>query len=88
MDYGKLKKVITVEIDGLTLMGIHGACCLALRHPKFTGPTRKIILNFINLVEKEMVRTGALTKEDLKYIHRTEYKASQQRDREIKEVGE
>jgi hypothetical protein len=67
-----LSKEIPLIIDGLSLMAIHGACCLALRHPGWTGPSRKLVLDFVDKAEKSLKEIGAFNDEDIELIHRVE----------------
>lgn len=80
MDSEKLVKIIPMRMDGLTLLALHGACCLGLRHPEFKGPSRNIVLKFVNMAEGRLIGIGALNKKDVRNIHRTENKSSPHRE--------
>jgi len=67
-----LYKEIPVVFDVLCLMVIHGCICLALRHPQFTGPSRKVALDFIEKVERALLKANILDQEDIEYIHQVE----------------
>lgn len=80
MNSEKLDTIIPMRMDGLTLLALHGACCLGLRHPEFKGPSRNIVLKFVNMAEGRLIGIGALSKEDVRQIHRVENKRSKHRD--------
>ena len=80
MDTSKLEIDIGIYVDGLHLIAVHGACCLALRHPAFTGPLRKLVLEFIEAAEWKLKQIGAINEEDIKEIHQVEQEESPHRD--------
>lgn len=61
-----------VECPGLVWMAVHGACCLGLRHPGYTGPSRELVLNFVNALSEKMVETGVLTSDELAIVEQEE----------------
>lgn len=76
MDPTKLTIQIPMVIEGINLMVIHGACCLALRHPEYKGASRPLLIRFVNDAEKILKDIGALDEADIKLIHNTERQES------------
>jgi hypothetical protein len=66
------KQHIHLSISYLDLMAMHGALCLALRHPQFTGPTRAMIVTAVKEIGKGLVNAGILTPEQLAETQRIE----------------
>ncbi len=66
------KQKVVIETDLLMVLSIHGNLCLALRHPQNRGPARALILNFIRILENELVKFGVLTLDQVKQIHKVE----------------
>lgn len=56
----------------VTLLAVHGALCLALRHPGFKGMSRPFVVAFTKLLGEWLVRSGALTPELLKEAEKLE----------------
>ncbi len=56
---------IPLRISWLSLMGMHGALCLALRHPQFKGPSRALVATATKKIGKYLVDNGILTSEQL-----------------------
>jgi hypothetical protein len=66
---------VVVEMDLLTLMALHGYCCLALRHPASAasgGDVRETILRFVREAGALLVEGGLLTAEERAYVERVE----------------
>lgn len=59
------KREVQVNISLLDLMAMHGALCLALRHPQFKGEVRAMIVRAVKLIGNNLVTNGALTPEQL-----------------------
>lgn len=51
---------------------VHGALCLALRHPHFTGPSREEIKSFVASLGKGLVDWGILSPDELELVNKTE----------------
>jgi len=64
--------VFTVETSGLTWLAVHGALALALRHPGYTGPSRALVLSFLEELGHELVRAGVLNDDALQFAKRYE----------------
>jgi hypothetical protein len=56
---------IPLKANYLTLMAVHGALCLALRHPEFKGSVREIVVAFTQCLGKWLVDGGILSPEQL-----------------------
>jgi hypothetical protein len=65
-----------VGTDALTWMVVHGAVCLALRHPAFAGPSRQRALQFVRQLGQGLVRWGCLSADELALCERTEAEVS------------
>lgn len=72
LDHSKFTIKIPIEIDALILMAVHGACCLGLRHPQFLGPSRKLVLQFVEAAERKMVEIGLIQQKHVDLIHKVE----------------
>lgn len=46
-------------------MAMHGALCLALRHPQFRGPSRELVVSTVKQLGKYLVDNGILTANQL-----------------------
>jgi hypothetical protein len=66
----------SVETSGLVWMSVHGAICLALRHPLYKGPSRQLVLNFVRSLGEKLVAEGVLTPQELQEVTRTEQEES------------
>ncbi len=44
---------------------MHGALCLALRHPQFTGPSRSLVVSITKQLGKYLVDEELLTPQQL-----------------------
>lgn len=65
--------IIPVSTNTLTAMAVHGALCLALRHPHFNGDgkyghglSRRMVVTFTKSLGEWLVHSGALTPEQLR----------------------
>jgi hypothetical protein len=67
-----LRMEIPAIATGLTWMAVHGNLCLALRHPANSGPSRKLIENFVRQLGENLVENGVLTAAELAEVQRTE----------------
>lgn len=65
-DYWLKPIIIPVNTNTLTAMAVHGALCLALRHPHFKGPSRQFVVEFTKSLGEWLVHAGALTPEQLR----------------------
>lgn len=65
-------KEVTVKLDVLTLMAVHGNLLLALRHPHNTGESRDRVVQFVKGIGDELVLLGAMTPGQLKEAYRLE----------------
>ena len=72
--------IVPLFINGLSLLAVHGVCCLGLRHPDYTGPSRKLVLEFVKAAEDKLLEIGAITEEDIKEIHQVERDESPHKD--------
>ena len=64
-DYWLKPLIIPVTTNTLTAMAVHGALCLALRHPQFRGQSREFVVEFTKSLGEWLVTAGALTPEQL-----------------------
>ncbi len=60
MDWTKEKEQITITAPALTLLAVHGNLLLSLRHPANNGPSRKLVIEFIDMIEKKLIEVGLL----------------------------
>lgn len=63
---------VTLNLDALTLLSVHGSLCLALRHPQNKGESRHIVVSFVKQIGQHLVNLGLLTAEQLRQIERIE----------------
>jgi len=75
-DKEKLCEIIELQISALHLIAVHGNVCLGLRHPKNTGPNRKLAIEFLNYAEAKLKDAGIIDDDDIKRIHKLEQKES------------
>jgi hypothetical protein len=68
-------KDVTISLNVITLMAVHGNLLLALRHPQNLGESRGIVLNFCKEIGEQLVLLGAMTPEQLKEAYIVESKA-------------
>lgn len=59
------ERIIPLQANYLTLMAVHGALCLALRHPQFKGPSRQLVVAFTKSLGEWLVHEGILSPEQL-----------------------
>jgi len=59
------KQKVSLDLDLLAVMALHGNLCLALRHPKNQGQSRQIIQDFITVLGNHLVALGGLTSDEL-----------------------
>lgn len=75
-DFWMKPLILPVNTNTLTLMAVHGALCLALRHPQFNGKkhglSRKMVVEFTKSLGEWLVHAGALTPEQLRSAQRLE----------------
>jgi hypothetical protein len=64
LDREILIRPAVVEADMLTWMGVHGCVLLALKHPEYTGPSRKIVERFVDGIGKLLVQAGIFSQEE------------------------
>jgi len=76
MNFEKFLTNISMQISGVHLMAVHGACCLALRHPDWNGESRKYVLEFVAAAEASLKEKGILTEKDIVYLHQVEQEES------------
>jgi len=65
-------KDVTIKLNIITLMGVHGNLLLALRHPLNTGESRDLIIDFCKQIGEELVLLGAMAPEQLKKAYKEE----------------
>jgi hypothetical protein len=75
-----MRNIRILQADVLTWMAIHGSLCLALRHPSYKGPSRKIVKKFCDSLGNSLVIWQALTPEQLELVHKTEAEKSPHHD--------
>jgi hypothetical protein len=68
-----------VESPGIVWMAVHGAICLGLRHPAYIGPSRELVVNFVQALGESLIENGVLTPEELAEVQRVERRESPHR---------
>ena len=71
-DFWMKPLILPVTTNTLTAMAVHGALCLALRHPQFKGQSRQMVVEFTKSLGEWLVTAGALTPEQLRSAERLE----------------
>jgi len=66
----------TVTTNLLTWLAIHGNLCLALRHPKNSGPTRQYIIKFVKELGQKLVEWKVITPQELQAAEHLEQEES------------
>jgi hypothetical protein len=74
-----LSRTFVITIEGTYAMAVHGALCLGLRHPAFTGPSRRLVLHIVYELEKAMKAEDILDDRDIQMIHQVENEESPHR---------
>jgi len=65
-------KDVTIKLNVITLMAVHGNLLLALRHPLNHGESRENIIEFVKQIGEELVLLGALAPEQLHGAYKVE----------------
>jgi len=65
-------KEITIKLNVITLMAVHGNLLLALRHPRNLGESRDLVIDFCKQIGEELVLLGAMAPEQLKKAYKEE----------------
>jgi len=76
VDYNNENVLLQINLPALHLMALHGYICLGLRHPKTTGPSRDIVLHYIDVFETLLLNSGLLDEDDVRLIHKVEMEES------------
>ncbi len=63
---------VTIKLNVITLMGVHGNLLLALRHPQNHGESRNLVIDFLKQIGEELVLIGAMAPEQLKMAYKVE----------------
>lgn len=63
---------VTIKLNVITLMGVHGSLLLALRHPQNRGESRDLVIDFLKQIGEELVLLGAMAPEQLKMAYKVE----------------
>jgi hypothetical protein len=66
------RKEVTINLNVITLMAVHGNLLLALRHPQNIGESRDLVIDFVKQIGEELVLLGAMAPEQLKEAYRVE----------------
>jgi len=74
-DISKLSDTVEINAALCKWMAIHGALCLALRHPEMGASVREVLLECVAKLEALFLGTGLLTPEEIAEIHRVEVEA-------------
>ena len=73
VDAESLAQVVGIEAPFQAWLGVHGALCLALRHPQFdSGPARVAVEILVASLEAGFLEHGVLTADEVALLHRTE----------------
>ncbi len=62
-DILQMEQVFPLKISWLGLMAMHGSLCLALRHPKFKGDSRQLVVCITRQIGKYLVENGICSTE-------------------------
>jgi len=73
-DILQMELVFPLNISWIGLLAMHGALCLALRHPQFKGPSRQLVASSVKQMGKYLVDNGILTPEQLAEAEQLEVK--------------
>lgn len=68
-------KDVTIKLNVITLMAVHGNLLLALRHLMNNGESREHIIKFVKQIGEELVLLGAMAPEQLEEAYRVEAEA-------------
>ena len=63
---------VTIKLNVITLMAVHGNLLLALRHPQNRGESRDLVIDFLKQIGEELVLLGAMAPEQLKKAYKEE----------------
>lgn len=66
------RKEVTINLNVITLMAVHGNLLLALRHPQNIGESRDLVIDFLKQIGEELVLLGAMAPEQLKMAYKVE----------------
>lgn len=66
------RKEVTINLNVITLMAVHGNLLLALRHPQNIGESRDLVIDFCKQIGEELVLLGAMAPEQLKLAYTVE----------------
>ena len=66
------RKEVTINLNVITLMAVHGNLLLALRHPQNIGESRDLVIDFCKQIGEELVLLGAMAPEQLKEAYTVE----------------
>jgi len=66
---------VTLDLNLLTIMAIHGNLCLALRHPANSGPSTQLVAAVVRQLGEVLVARRALTAAELAEVYAVEAKA-------------
>ena len=66
------RKEVTINLNVITLMAVHGNLLLALRHPQNIGESRDLVIDFVKQIGEELVLLGAMAPEQLKEAYTVE----------------
>jgi len=70
------KQIFTFSGHGIAWMAVHGNLQLALRHPRNTGPSREIMLEFVERLGMALVDWGILSEAELALSKQVEREAT------------
>lgn len=66
------RKEVTINLNVITLMAVHGNLLLSLRHPQNIGESRDLVIDFVKQIGEELVILGAMAPEQLKMAYTVE----------------
>lgn len=72
IDPQRFRELQPVIAERTVWLGVHGALCLALRHPQFPSPTAVMVSEFVEQLGNRLVEWGILNDDELAHIRRTE----------------
>ena len=72
MDLSKVEVPLKVDAELFTWLAVHGTLCLGLRHPRHTGPSRRIAEEFVRALGARLVEEGLLSADELNDAERLE----------------
>ena len=81
MDESKLNVQVELQATADIWLAVHGNLCLSLRHPRNTGPSRKMVEHMVYAIEQALLVAGVLDQTDIDEVHGVEFDSRRRRYR-------